>query len=71
MNFFSSEEHVREWAQSNPELKGDIITMEQALALITPIAAKRLDYDYVVPGGPERAKIQEAAGLVNDFWKVR
>lgn len=71
MNFFSSEEHVKEWVQSNPELKGDIITMKQALALITPIAAKRLDYDYVRPGGAEMVKIMEAAGLVNDFWRPR
>ena len=71
MSLFSSEEHVKEWAQQDPELAGETITIEQGLAFITPTARGRLDYDYAPPGGQETAQTRQAAGLVSGFWKVR
>jgi len=68
MQFFSSEEHVREWVKEHPDLDSDIVTMEQGLALITAFGGSRLDYDYEAP----MDQMLNAAqfGLDRDFWKI-
>jgi len=37
MEFFSSEEHAKEWAKEHSEQESDIVTVEQGLALITAL----------------------------------
>ena len=68
MQFFSSEEHVKEWAKEHPELDSDIVTMEQGLAMITVFGRGRLDYDYEAPVEELANKAQ--FGLDRDFWKM-
>ena len=68
MDFFSSEEHVRRWGREHPNLKGDTITVEQGLAFITFVGAKRLDYDYFTPSA-EVPRILKEIGLTNEFWR--
>ena len=69
MQFFSSEEHAKEWAQKHPELDSDLITMEQGLALATAFHGSKMDYDWE----PDRQNlVQKLAqfGLDRDFWKI-
>jgi len=68
MEFFSSEEHVKEWEKEHPELESDIVTMEQGLAMITAFGGRRLDYDYEAPLG-EMANMAQF-GLDRDFWRM-
>lgn len=68
MQFFSSEEHVREWVKEHPELDSDIVTMEQGLAVITAFGGSRLDYDYEAPLDVMANMAQ--FGLDRDFWKL-
>ena len=68
MQFFSSEEHAKEWAERHPELDSDIITMEQGLALTKALYENILDDDYEVP----MHLLQDMGqfGLDRDFWKI-
>ena len=68
MQFFSSEEHVKEWAKEHPELDSDIVLMEQGLAMITAFGGSRLDYDYEAPVDVMFDMAQ--FGLDRDFWKM-
>jgi len=69
MEFFSSEEHAKEWAKEHSEQESDIVTVEQGLALITALGGGRLDYDYEVP--MHLMLNPEQFGLDRDFWKMR
>jgi len=68
MQFFSSEEHVKESAKDHPELDSDIVTMEQGLAMITAFGRGRLDYGYEAP--VEALADTAQFGLDRDFWKM-
>jgi len=68
MQFFSSEEHVREWVKEHPDLDSDIVTMEQGLAFMTAFGGSRLDYDYEAPLDVMLNAAQ--FGLDRDFWKI-
>ena len=71
MSFFSSEEHIEEWAEQHTDLRGETVTMEQGLTLITGVATGRLNYDFYPPSGPQTSQILQAAKLVSDFWKPK
>jgi hypothetical protein len=68
MEFFSSEEHVKEWEKEHPELGSDIVTIEQGLAIITAFGGSRLDYDYEAP--LDILLNTGQFGLDRDFWKM-
>jgi hypothetical protein len=68
MEFFSSEEHVKEWEKEHPELGSDIVIMEQGLAIITAFGGSRLDYDYEAP--LDLMLNTAKFGLDRDFWKI-
>ena len=68
MQFFSSEEHAKEWAEKHPELDSDLVTIEQGLALATTLHGSKMDYDWE----PRTDLLQNMAqfGLDRDFWKI-
>ena len=68
MEFFSSEEHAREWAKEHPELDSDVVPIEQGLAVITAFGGGRLDYDYEAPVDALGNMAQ--FGLDRDFWRM-
>jgi hypothetical protein len=70
MTFFSSEEHIKEWEQEHPELKGSAIGLQQGLGFIMTFGGGREDYDYA-PLAPEQVnQALERWGFVGEFWKL-
>lgn len=68
MSFFSSEGHMEAWLRDHPELRGEQVTLEQALRYITAVGRDRRNFDYVHPVEAVNATLQEI-GLTSEFWK--
>ena len=68
MQFFSSEEHAKEWAEKHPELDSDLVSIEQGLTLAAALHGSKMDYDWE----PPKDLLQNMAqfGLERDFWKI-
>jgi hypothetical protein len=71
MSFFSSEEHIKEWEQEHPELKGSTISPEQGLGLVLKAADTRGDYNYAPITREDLYQAFEHYGFVGEFWKPR
>jgi hypothetical protein len=72
MTFFRSEEHLRNWAQFDPETKDGIIPLPDLVKLFScNIFRRRLDPDYLSRmrdyGADFMSTLQEI-GKVGPFW---
>ncbi len=69
MTFFSSEEHIKEWEQEHPELKGSTIGTDQGLGFILTLGGTRGEYNYAPLTPKEIHQAFERYGFAGDFWK--
>ena len=76
MNFFRSEEHMRNWAQFNPDSADGSLPLNDEVAWANGEATKhRLDGDFISQwADKERSQRAEAAqrlGKTGPFWTLR
>ncbi len=74
MNLFRSEEHVRNWAQFNPDSAEGIMPMEDWLSVVSTEEHKHfLDGDYISRWLPYKSQQQREAlvrlGKTGPFWQ--
>jgi hypothetical protein len=74
MNLFRSEEHVRRWAEFNPESVDGIKPVRAAaVALGGPLNSERLEYGYVgkiQERLPEMLAALDRMGGGSSFWRM-
>jgi hypothetical protein len=75
MTFFRSEEHLRNWAQFDPETKDGIIQLADLVKLFSSkLFRRRLDPDYLSRmreyGADFMSTLQEI-GKVGPFWSLK
>ena len=73
MNFFRSEEHIRNWAQFNPDSAGASLPLNDEVTVFSTEAAKhRLSGDFISQWAPkqlgERAEAARRLGKTGPFW---
>ena len=73
MNLFRSEEHIRNWAQFNPDSAEASLPLSDEVTLFSTEAGKhRLDGDYISQWLPkwaaERAEAARRLGKAGPFW---
>lgn len=70
MNLFRSEEHASKWQVEHPELKPELLSMEQTLDWVTFIGRERPRFDYVHPRATgELGPFLKSIGLTGDVWQ--
>lgn len=70
MNFFSSEEHLKEWKAENPGKPGYTVTFDQIIEMSRFNYGDRLNVDYERPSNDERSAFFASIGLIGDFWQM-
>jgi hypothetical protein len=70
MVFFSSRDHLAEWANSNSQTGGEALTVEQTLRLSLPIYKTKMSLDYARPSREQTIAHFQSLGLTSDFWKI-
>jgi hypothetical protein len=72
MNFFRSEEHLRNWARFTPETEDGIISFGDLVNLFqVKLVQRRLDPDYVSQSreyGREMVTTMKEIGKAGPFW---
>ena len=73
MNFFRSEEHIRNWAQFNPDSVDASLPLNDEVTVFSTEAAKhRLSGDFISQWAPkqlgERAEAAQRLGKTGPFW---
>ena len=73
MNFFRSEEHMRNWSQFNPDSAGASLPLNDEVTVFSTEAAKhRLSGDFISQWAPkqlgERAEAARRLGKTGPFW---
>ncbi len=73
MNFFRSEEHIRNWAQFNPDSAGASLPLNDEVTVFSTEATKhRLCGDFISQWAPkhlgERAEAAQRLGKTGPFW---
>ena len=73
MNFFRSEEHMRNWAQFNPASADASLPLNDEVTVFSAEAAKhRIDGDFISRWAPtnlaERAEAARRLGKTGPFW---
>jgi hypothetical protein len=72
MNLFRSEEHAKAWETSHPDLQGQLLTLEQALAWVTFVGKDRPNFDYIHPRATGTlGPFLKSLGLTGDWWKPK
>ncbi|OLS26361.1 MAG: Alkylmercury lyase [Candidatus Heimdallarchaeota archaeon LC_3] len=70
MNFFSSDQHLKDWKEKNPNKASHTFTDDQIIALTKLIYTKRAELDYKRPNTEEIKQLLESVDLIGEFWKV-
>jgi hypothetical protein len=72
MNFFRSEEHIRNWAQFDPRTEDGMIALKDLLKIFSgQVFRRRLDPDYfshMQEYRKERPAILKEIGKTGPFW---
>ena len=76
MNFFRSEEHVRNWAQFNPDSADASLPLNDEMIWANVEATKhRLDGDFISQWAnkqrSQREEVLEGLGKTGPFWALR
>lgn len=70
MNFFSSEQHLKEWKAMNPSKHGYTLTFDQVIAMSRFHYRDRFNIDYRRHTNDELAAFFASIGLTGDFWRI-
>jgi hypothetical protein len=70
MVFFSSRDHLSDWAVSDSQTGGEALTIEQTLKLSMPIYKHKMSLDYARPSREQTIAHFQSLGLTGDFWKI-
>jgi hypothetical protein len=70
MVFFSSRDHLSDWAVSDSQKGGEALTIEQTLKLSMPIYKHKMSLDYARPSREQTIAHFQSLGLTGDFWKI-
>ena len=76
MNFFRSEEHIRNWAQFSPDSAGASLPLNDEVTVFGTEAAKhRLSGDFISQWAnkqrSQRAEVAQRLGKTGPFWTLR
>ena len=76
MNFFRSEEHIRNWAQFNPDSAGASLPLNDEVTVFSTEAAKhRLSGDFISQWAnkqrSQRDEVLQRLGKTGSFWAHR
>lgn len=70
MVFFSSQQHLNEWLDKDPSMKGESLTVDKTVELSKPTYTGKMELDFERPPKDELMKRWAAAGLTGDFWRL-
>ncbi len=70
MNFFSSEQHLKEWEKSNPNKPNFSFSYNQIFSLSKLIYTNRAELDYERPNTQEIKNLLKSVDLTGEFWEV-
>lgn len=69
MVYFASKEHMDEWLERSPGLKGEALTPNKMAEVCRPLSRGRMDLDYERPLKEVLMAYWESIGMKSDFWK--
>jgi hypothetical protein len=69
MVFFASRDHLNDWQRTHPGPAGQVLTVDQMIAVVTPISKGRATLEYQMPSKDQLMAHWDSLGLSGEFWK--